>query len=37
MKKYLRYKVSKLGEYCNINPYDMIAYSFYLMFVDLLY
>lgn len=37
MKRYLRYKVSELGEYCNNHPYDKVAYGLYLIMIDILY
>lgn len=35
--KWLRHKVSNLGEYCNNNPYNKAAYGLYLSLVDLAY
>lgn len=35
--KWLRWKISNLGEYCNNNPYDKLAYGLYLTLTDIVY
>lgn len=35
--KWLRWKVSNLGEYCNRHPYDDFAYGLYLTLIDIVY
>lgn len=35
--RWVRWKVSDLGEYCNNNPYDELGYGLYLILTDLLY
>lgn len=35
--RWLRLKVSDLGEYCNNNPFDDFAYGMYLILTDIFY
>lgn len=37
IKRWLRWKTSNLGEYCNNHPYDEVAYGLYLILIDILY
>lgn len=33
--RYVRWKLGSLGEYCNNNPFDKIAYTLYLILIDI--
>lgn len=35
--QHIRWKISSLGEYCNNNPFDKIAYTWYLILIDTFY